>query len=326
LPRAFELREAHRAARARAEVADLIARVYDAVADVHGRDDPQAHTTTADLVTRAQHAVAELPRGRRAAVLLFYLSGLSYAETAALLGIDVGAVRTRLHTARGALRTHLWAVGKSEENMVLEGEHTKNDTITELDAWLAIDPTGAVTLFTGKVELGMGAVTGLVQIVAEELDVPLERITAVTGDTARTPDHGPTWGRQTIAAAEPTLRQVAAHARYALLERAAHLGVPQSALTVQDGVVRVKGNGATSVSYADAAMAGTAPILWPPMPPSCPGSPADRCACSGCAGMSMAGIRKVPRPSTTSSAASVPRGASWPGTMRRGYHRGSQLP
>ena len=45
---------------------------------------------------------------------------------------------------------------------------------SQLDAWLAIDPTGAVTLFTGKVELGMGAVTGLVQIVAEELDMPLE--------------------------------------------------------------------------------------------------------------------------------------------------------
>jgi CO/xanthine dehydrogenase Mo-binding subunit len=67
-------------------------------------------------------------------------------------------------------------------------------------------------------------------------------ITAVTGDTARTPGQGPTWGSQTIAAAGPTLRQVSADARYALLQRAAHLGMPQSALTVQDGVVRVKGN------------------------------------------------------------------------------------
>jgi DNA-directed RNA polymerase specialized sigma24 family protein len=41
--------------------------------------------------------VDELPRGQRAAVLLFYLAGLTYAETAAQLGIDVGAVRTRLH-------------------------------------------------------------------------------------------------------------------------------------------------------------------------------------------------------------------------------------
>jgi RNA polymerase sigma factor (sigma-70 family) len=130
LHRAFELREAHHNAGARAEAADLIARVYDAVADVHGRDDPQAHATTADLVMCVRRAVAELPRGQRAAVLLFYLSGLSYAETAALLGIDVGAVRTRLHKARGALRTHLWAVGK-EENMVMEGEHTEKDTITE---------------------------------------------------------------------------------------------------------------------------------------------------------------------------------------------------
>jgi RNA polymerase sigma factor (sigma-70 family) len=130
LHRAVDVREAHHDAGARAEAADLIARVYDAVADVQGRDDPQAHATTADLVMCVRRAVAELPRGQRAAVLLFYLSGLSYAETAALLGIDVGAVRTRLHKARGALRTHLWAVGK-EENMVMEGEHTEKVTITE---------------------------------------------------------------------------------------------------------------------------------------------------------------------------------------------------
>jgi hypothetical protein len=74
--------------------------------------------------------VAELPRGQRAAVLLFYLSGLTYAETAALLGIEVGAVRTRLHKARGALRTHLRAVGK-EENILMEGEHSDMSTTME---------------------------------------------------------------------------------------------------------------------------------------------------------------------------------------------------
>jgi hypothetical protein len=62
-----DLGEAYHDAGARAEVADLMARVYDAVADVHRRDDPQAHTTTADLLTCVRRAVAELPRGQWAA-------------------------------------------------------------------------------------------------------------------------------------------------------------------------------------------------------------------------------------------------------------------
>jgi CO/xanthine dehydrogenase Mo-binding subunit len=40
-----------------------------------------------------------------------------------------------------------------------------------LDAWLRIDPSGAVTIFTGKIELGQGIGTALSQIAADELDV-----------------------------------------------------------------------------------------------------------------------------------------------------------
>jgi hypothetical protein len=65
LHRAFEFREAYHGAGARAEAVDLIARVYDAVAEVHGRDDTQAYATTADLVTRVRRAVAELPRDQQ---------------------------------------------------------------------------------------------------------------------------------------------------------------------------------------------------------------------------------------------------------------------
>jgi bifunctional DNase/RNase len=50
-----------------------------------------------------QRAVAELPRGQRAAVLLFYLFGMTHAEVAAHLGIEVGAVKTRLYKARARI-------------------------------------------------------------------------------------------------------------------------------------------------------------------------------------------------------------------------------
>src|SRR5450755_4310635 len=54
-----------------------------------------------------------------------------------------------------------------------------------LDAWLAIQPTGKVTIFTGKIELGQGIGTAIAQIAADELGVDLARIEIVTGDTAR---------------------------------------------------------------------------------------------------------------------------------------------
>jgi len=122
----------------------------------------------------------------------------------------------------------------------------------EMDAWLAVGPDGMVTLFTGKVELGGGLLTGFAQIVAEELDVPFSSMTVVSGDTLLTPNQGFTAGSSSISGAGPLIRQVAADARYALLQHAAtHLGVPAAGLTVKAGVVSVKGNPAKSISYAD---------------------------------------------------------------------------
>ena len=57
-----------------------------------------------------------------------------------------------------------------------------------LDSWLRIAADGSVSASVGKIEAGMGIGTAFAQIVAEELDVPLERVTIVMGDTATTVD------------------------------------------------------------------------------------------------------------------------------------------
>src|SRR5512139_2907260 len=85
----------------------------------------------------------------------------------------------------------------------------------QLDDWLAIEPDGIVTALSGKVELGTGVRTALAQIVAEELDVPFERVRMVMGDTARTPNEGYTAGSMTIHTSGTALRQAAAEARRA---------------------------------------------------------------------------------------------------------------
>jgi RNA polymerase sigma factor (sigma-70 family) len=70
------------------------------------------------------HAVDTLPRGQRAAVILYYLSGLTHAETAAVLGIKVGAVKTRLHKARANLRRSLHAGDDVVNSVETNGERT----------------------------------------------------------------------------------------------------------------------------------------------------------------------------------------------------------
>ncbi|HEX5572300.1 MAG TPA: molybdopterin cofactor-binding domain-containing protein [Ktedonobacterales bacterium] len=127
-----------------------------------------------------------------------------------------------------------------------------------IDDWLAIAPDGVVTVFTGKVELGTGVRTALAQIVADELDVALDRVRVVMGDTARTPDEGLTVGSQTVATFWGAARLVAAEARRALLALAAErLGAPPDALRVSAGIVSRRDapeesdDPARSVTYAD---------------------------------------------------------------------------
>jgi bifunctional DNase/RNase len=69
----------------------------------------------ADLRARVQRAVADLPRGQRAAIVLFYLYGFTQAEVAAHLGIEVSAVKTRLHKARETLRQSLWELWEEQD-------------------------------------------------------------------------------------------------------------------------------------------------------------------------------------------------------------------
>ena len=121
---------------------------------------------------------------------------------------------------------------------------------TSLDSWLVITPDGFVTFYTSKVELGTGTITALAQIVAEELDVPFDKIKMDSGDTSRTLEQGSTVGSRTIERAGPQIRQAAAAARQELLKlAAARLNAPVDKLAVTDGVVAVAADPAKKVSY-----------------------------------------------------------------------------
>jgi CO/xanthine dehydrogenase Mo-binding subunit len=115
----------------------------------------------------------------------------------------------------------------------------------QVDAFLAIHADDTVTVFTGKVDLGTGGRAAMRQMVAEELDVAIERITElIEGDTALSPDQGGTGGSTGISRGGQELRRAAATARQAILGLGAQrLGRPVADLETADGVVRPKGGG-----------------------------------------------------------------------------------
>ena len=119
-----------------------------------------------------------------------------------------------------------------------------------LDRWLRVNRDGTVTVFPGKVEIGQGILTALTQIVAEELDVALERIRLAPTDTSYSPDEGMTSGSQSITDGGTALRYAAAETRDLLLQRAAaKLGVSLEQLAVADGVITARSGG--SATYWD---------------------------------------------------------------------------
>jgi len=122
---------------------------------------------------------------------------------------------------------------------------------TDLNAYLRIGEDGRITLFTGKIEMGQGVHTSLPQMLAEELDVPLDLVDPVMGDTALCPWDMGFFGSMSTPYFGPPLRKAAAEAKAVLKELAAErLGVPASRLSTRDGTVFDAQNPSAKVTYA----------------------------------------------------------------------------
>jgi CO/xanthine dehydrogenase Mo-binding subunit len=107
-----------------------------------------------------------------------------------------------------------------------------------LDSWIRIDERGAITVFTGKCELGQGIKTALMQVAAEELAVLPEDIHLITADTALTPNEGYTAGSHSMQDSGTAIRHAAAQARSLLIGAAAsRLALPREHLKARDGAV-----------------------------------------------------------------------------------------
>ena len=124
----------------------------------------------------------------------------------------------------------------------------------QLDSWIGVAADGSVAAYTGKCELGQGLHTSQLQLIAEELAVPFERVKLTMCDTSVCPDQGTTSGSQSHPANfnHNNLALACATAREALVALAAtRLGVAADQLAAADGVVSARGDASKRVTYGE---------------------------------------------------------------------------
>ena len=120
------------------------------------------------------------------------------------------------------------------------------------NAYLRIKEDGRVDCLVGKIEMGQSAYTSLKQLLAEELDVALESVDIIMGDTELCPYDAGTWGSLSIRSFGPDLRAGGAEGRAVLLELASEtLKVPKDQLMVSNGIISAKNDKSKKISYSE---------------------------------------------------------------------------
>jgi isoquinoline 1-oxidoreductase len=139
---------------------------------------------------------------------------------------------------------------------------------TDFNAFLRIGANNRVTCFTGKIEMGQGIVTSLAQMLADELDVRLDAVDMVMGDTDLCPWDMGTFGSRTTRFFGPPLREAAAEARAILIQLASeHLHLNESQLIAKEGAVVDKNNSGKRVTYGELAKGKSIEKHLPKKPP-----------------------------------------------------------
>src|SRR5215468_1720469 len=140
----------------------------------------------------------------------------------------------------------------------------------QVDSFLAIHEDGSVTVYTSKVDVGTGLRIAMSQMVAEELEIPVERVRIVEGDTALTPDQGGTGGSTGIPQGAVEVRRAAATARQALLKLGAQPGTNIGALLGGKRINLQVDPNAPVKDPAKYTVVGR-PLLRPDVPDKCTG-------------------------------------------------------
>jgi CO/xanthine dehydrogenase Mo-binding subunit len=189
------------------------------------------------------------------------VAGISMTQGAASALERAGLSRRTFIKGTGALIVSFsmgGALGKLDAQQTRAGAFGENPAADsppagEVDSWVAIASDGSVTAYTGKEELGQGMSTAQMQVVAEELCVPFQRVKLIVADTMLTPDQGVTSGSQSHPANfnHTNLAGACATAREALLQLGSKsLSIPVDQLVAVDGEIRSKSDASKKVTYS----------------------------------------------------------------------------
>ncbi|QGM45789.1 xanthine dehydrogenase family protein molybdopterin-binding subunit [Methylocystis heyeri] len=135
-------------------------------------------------------------------------------------------------------------------------------TSPEVNAWVAIKPDETVAVRVVRSEMGQGTLTGLAQLVAEELDCDWSKVTTEYPTPGESAARGRPWGEfmtggsRGIRASQDYVRKGAAAARAMLIEAAAQeWKVSADECSVSNGVIAHKASGRSTTygKVADAA-------------------------------------------------------------------------
>jgi CO/xanthine dehydrogenase Mo-binding subunit len=106
-------------------------------------------------------------------------------------------------------------------------------------ALVKVNSDASATVISGTQDLGTGTKTVLAQVAAEELGLPVEKISVQIGDTELCPFAPLSAGSMTVPSVGPAVRYAAHEAREEILEIGAQaLEVPRESLEIRDGMLQ----------------------------------------------------------------------------------------
>ena len=159
-------------------------------------------------------------------------------------------------------RNFLGAAGALTVSVLMPGEKASAATVgleqrpplvpTKLASYISIRADGSAIAYFGKMDMGQGTDIGVAQMVAEELDLPADKVIILAGDTATSLNQGGASSASGVRQGGAALRNAAAEARLVMLELASkELGLPVEDLTVANGVISSKTDASKKTSYGE---------------------------------------------------------------------------
>ncbi|MCP4708796.1 MAG: molybdopterin-dependent oxidoreductase, partial [Planctomycetes bacterium] len=123
---------------------------------------------------------------------------------------------------------------------------------TDYSNWIIIDPGNKVRVFTGRTELGQGLKTVITATVTQGLDIPMEALSVIQGDTDQCPNDGATNGSAACLIVGWGFWLACQKIQGNIITRASkRLGIAANELRYRSGGVGLKGSRDTLIKTSD---------------------------------------------------------------------------